>query len=145
MPTRNDYIKLIHVGAHRLGYLDDADYRAWLESLTGRRSTKDCTMTELSAVANTLRACNALNHPRIQAVQGATITDDRPTKVQWSVANRRCQALGMTGCDDERFTAFAKKVCKVDHPRFLTREAMRKLIAALNNWIANNGKKEMKS
>ncbi|MBI3284035.1 MAG: regulatory protein GemA [Burkholderiales bacterium] len=142
MPSRSDYIKIIHMGAHRLGYGDDADYRAWLESLTGHRSTKDCSEAELSAVVNTLRACKALEHPRINKVRGASAKNDRPSSSQWSVANQRCQALGMSGCDDVRFTRFAQKICKVDHPRFLTRDAMRKLIAALNKWIANNEKKE---
>jgi hypothetical protein len=45
------------------------------------------------------------------------------------------------GCEDARFIAFTNKTCKVSHPRFLTRDAMQKLIAALNNWIANNDKK----
>ena len=142
MPTRNDYVKLIHLGAKRLGYVDTDDYRLWLSNLTGKSSTKQCSERELQAVVNTLRACHALDHPRLKAVKGDTTQNGRPTKTQWSVAHQRCLSLGMTGCDDSRFTEFTKKVCKVEHPRFLTRDAMRKLIAALNNWIANTQKKE---
>lgn len=143
MPSRNQYSAMIHMGAARLGYTDEPEYRGWLEALTGKRSTKDCTMAELAAVVSTLRACNALVDQRVKAVQGAVLKDNRPTAAQWGTANRRCITLGMVdGCQNARFIAFTKKTCKVSHPRFLTRDAMRKLIAALNNWIANNDKKE---
>jgi hypothetical protein len=142
MPTKNQYYAMIHLGAARLGYTDDADYRAWLESLCGRRSAKDCTLHELASVVATLRLCNALDNPRIKKMRGAVLNDDRPTAAQWGAANSRCVELGMAdGCEDARFIAFTNKTCKVSHPRFLTRDAMQKLIAALNNWIANNDKK----
>lgn len=144
MPTKSQYYAMIHLGAARLGYTDKAEYRSWLHSLCGKHSAKECTLQELAAVVATLRLCNALEHPKVKAIQGGVLNDERPTRVQWSVANQRCQTLGMAGCDDERFTAFAKKICKVDHPRFLTRDGMRRLIAALNKWIANNQKKEVK-
>lgn len=143
MPTRNQYSAMIHMGAARLGHTDDAEYRGWLEELTGKRSTKDCTLAELAAVVSTLRACHALVDQRVKSVQGAVLKDDRPTAAQWGTANRLCIKLGMgDGCQNVRFIDFTKRTCKVSHPRFLTRDAMRKLIAALNNWNANNDKKE---
>jgi hypothetical protein len=145
MPTKNQYFAMIHMGAARLGYTDQADYRAWLESLCGKRSAKDCTMQELASVVATLRLCNALENPRIKAVQGAALKDDRPTAAQWGTADGLCVKLGMEGgCENPRFIAFTKKTCKVSHPRFLTRDAMCKLIAALNNWNANTNRKEVK-
>jgi len=145
MPTKSQYYAMIHLGAARLGYSDDADYRAWLESLCGKRSAKDCTLQELASVVATLRLCNALEHPSIKKVQGAVLKDGRPTAAQWNAANRLCVELGMAaGCDDVRFIAFTKKTCKISHPRFLTRDAMRKLIAALNNWNDNTDKREVR-
>lgn len=145
MPTKNQYYAMIHLGAARLGYTDDAEYRAWLEAVSGKRSAKDCTLLELAAIVATLRLCNALENPRIKAVQGAALKEDRPTQAQWGAANSICVKLGMQdGCQNARFIDFTKKTCKVTHPRFLTRDAMRRLIAALNNWLANNDKKEAK-
>lgn len=145
MPTKTQYYAMIHLGATRLGYTDDAEYRAWLEALCGKRSAKDCTFKELEAVVATLRLCNALDNPRIKAIQGAVLKDDRPTKAQWGTVNGICIKLGMKdGCENARFIAFTLKTCKVTHPRFLTREAMQKLIAAMNNWLANYNMKETK-
>lgn len=145
MPTKSQYYAMIHLGAARLGYTDDADYRAWLHSLCGKRSAKECTLQELAAVVATLRLCNALENPNIKAVHGARFNDSRPSAAQWATANKLCVRLGMTdGVKNARFIAFTEKTCKVTHPKFLTRDGMRRLIAALNNWIANNEKKEAK-
>lgn len=137
MATRAQYYAMVHLGAACLGHKIDADYRAWLEEMTGKRSTKDCTFDELAALVSTLRACNALEDPRLNGVKGGRGDDDRPTDAQWRTANGLCRKLDMSGCDDPRFAAFAKRIVKVDHPRFLTRQSMRTLIAALMKWLNN--------
>lgn len=136
MPTRAQYYTLIHMGAARLGYQDEADYRAWLESLTGKRSAKECTLAELAGLATTLRACHALDNPRIKAIKGGRGQGERPTEAQWGLIDGLCRQLGMTGCTDARFIAFAKRNAHVDHPRFLTLTQAQKLIAALQIWLA---------
>ncbi len=137
MPTRAQYYAMIHMGAARLGYKEDADYRAWLESLTGKRSAKDCTDPELASLVTTLRACNALENPRLKGIKGGIGQGDRPSDEQWRLANCLCRELGMTGCDDARFAAFAKRIAHVDHPRFLTKRSMQKLIGGFQNWLKN--------
>jgi phage gp16-like protein len=137
MPTREQYYAMIHMGATRLGYTEDADYRTWLESLTGKRSAKDCSVPELASLVTTLRACNALEHPSLKGIKGGIGQGDRPSDDQWRLANRLCRELGMSGCDDARFAAFAKRNAQVDHPRFLTKASMRPLIAALGKWLEN--------
>ncbi|KFB76075.1 MAG: DUF1018 domain-containing protein [Candidatus Accumulibacter cognatus] len=145
MATREQYYALIHLGAARLGHKEDADYRAWLESLTGKRSCKECSEAELASLVTTLRACNALENPRLKGVKGGIGQGDRPTEPQWRLANELCRQLDMTGCDDARFAAFAKRNAKVDHPRFLTKESMRLLIAALIAWKNNLKAKKTQS
>ena len=142
MPTRAQYYAMIHLGAARLGYKDEADYRAWLESLTGKRSATECTGPELASLVTTLRACNALENPRIKAVKGGRGKGERPTDAQWRLMNGLCRNLGMTGCDDARFAAFAKRDAHVDHPRFLTVTMAQKLIAALRIWADGQKTKE---
>jgi phage gp16-like protein len=137
MPTRAQYYTLIHLGAARLGHKAEADYREWLESLTGKRSCKECSEVELSSLVTTLRACNALEDPSLKRVKGGIGQGNRPTSAQWNLANSLCRELGMTGCGDVRFAAFAKRNAKVDHPRFLTKETLRVLIAALIQWDKN--------
>ncbi|HRE19402.1 MAG TPA: DUF1018 domain-containing protein [Rhodocyclaceae bacterium] len=137
MPTRQQYYAMIHLGAARLGYTDDLEYRTWLENLTGKRSCKDCSEAELASLVTTLRACKALENPHVKCVKGGLGQGERPSDRQWSLANELCRQVGMTGCGDARFAAFAKRHAKVDHPRFLTRESMRLLIAGLISWKKN--------
>lgn len=141
MPTRAQYYAMIHLGAARLGYKDESDYRAWLEILTGKRSTKECTGTELASLVTTLRACNVLENPHIKTVKRGRGQGERPTDAQWRLMNGLCRNLGMTGCDDARFAAFAKRNAHIDHPRFLTLSKAQKLIVALQNWLDGERKK----
>jgi len=142
MATREQYYAMIHLGAKRLGLVDDADRRAWLENLTGKRRCKDCTVDELSSVTSTLRACKALDNPKLKGVKGGQGEGDRPTDAQWNMANTLCRKLGMSGCGDARFAAFVKRNAHVDHPRFLTKFNMRQLIAGLQRWLENAEKRE---
>jgi len=137
MITKNQLYGLIHMGAARLGFKDEA-YRDWLFELTGKRSATECTWAQLDSLVNMLRACNALQNPRLKKVKGGTGQGNRPTAAQWDLANLLCKQIGMTGCDDERFSAFALRNAKVDHPRFLTRDSMRSLLAGLKVWAENS-------
>lgn len=137
MPTRNQLYAMIHIGASRLGYKEDADYRAWLEGLTGKRSATECTPLELNGLVTTLRACNALKNPRLKGVKGGRGQGERPTDTQWRTANGLCRTLGMSGCDDPQFAAFAKRTAHVDNPRFLTLKKMQSVIAGLHSWAGN--------
>lgn len=142
MPSRNQYYAMIHMGAARLGYKDDIDYRAWLESLTGKQSLKDCNLAELSSLATTLRACNALENPRIKSVKGGRGRGERPTEAQWRMADGLCRSLGFSGCDDSGFIAFAKRTAHVDHPRFLTIKSMSDVLSGLEAWNKSKSKKD---
>jgi phage gp16-like protein len=86
MPTKSQYYAMIHLGAARLGYTDDADYRAWLENLCGKRSAKDCTLQELASIVATLRLCNALDNPRIKRLSA-------PARRQWQRYQMLCRQL----------------------------------------------------
>ncbi len=143
MPTRQDYYGLIHMGAARLGLGEDSEYRAFLEKHTGKRSCKDCTDQELANLATMLRTTYAvLDNPRLKPVRGGQGEGDRPSTAQWNIADKLCRRLGMSGCNDARFAAFVKRNAKLDHPRFLTMNHMRLLIAALNLWLHNVETKE---
>lgn len=142
MPTRTQYYAMIHMGAARLGYKDDHDYRAWLESLTGKQSLKDCTEHELSSLTTTLRACNALENTRVNSVKGGRGQGARPTDAQWRLADGLCRRLGLSGCDDPGFVAFAKRTAQVDHPRFLTIKGMSSVLSGLDSWCKSKAEKE---
>ena len=142
MPTRQQLYALIHIGATRLGYADDADYRNWLQSLVGKRSLKDCSAAELASLATTLRACNALDDPRQAGIKGATTTTDRPSRKQWGRADQLCRQLGLNGCADPGFVVFVRRTTGLDHPRFLTRSGMSKVLTGLERWLQQRQAKE---
>lgn len=144
MPTRQDYYGLIHMGAARLGFgAGSEEYQAFLEKHTGKRSCKDCTDQELARVADVLRnTYKVMDNPRLKRVRGGQGEGNRPSTAQWNTADKLCRRLGMSGCNDARFAAFVKRNAKLDHPRFLTTNSMRLLIAALNCWLRNLETKE---
>ncbi len=53
MYTKPKYIQLIHIAKQKLG-IDELSYRAMLERLTGKSSTKQMTIKELSQVLHEL-------------------------------------------------------------------------------------------
>ncbi|RZN53539.1 regulatory protein GemA [Avibacterium paragallinarum] len=53
MYTKPKYIQLIHIAKQKLG-MDDLSYRTMLERLTGKSSTKQMTIPELTKVYNEL-------------------------------------------------------------------------------------------
>ena len=63
MPTRNQFYALVHMGAARLGYKEPDEYRAWLQSLTGKQSATECTLLELNGLVSTLRGALATSAP----------------------------------------------------------------------------------
>lgn len=135
MPTRQQFYALIHMGAARLGYADEADYRGWLLELIGRCSLKECNDAELASIATTLRACGALENPRIAPVQGGKGNGERPSRAQWARADSLCRQLGLSGCDDPGFAAFVQRTARLDHPRFLTKATMSKVLTGLERWL----------
>ena len=129
-------IQLIKIGQKRLGW-DDALYRAWLEKHTGKRSAKDCSEAQLSALADEMRDLGALDKPgEVARIPGGS-GPDRPTQRQWRAALGLSKKLGMTGKpDDPAFITFCKKITKLENPRFLNRDGISGLILALENWHA---------
>lgn len=129
-------IQLIKIGQKRMGW-DDALYRAWLEKRTGKRSAKDCSEAELSALADEMRDLGALDQPRTATKRPGGSGPDRPTQRQWGAALGLSKKLGMTGKpDDPAFISFCKKITKLENPRFLDSKGISALILALENWHA---------
>ncbi|MDP2961322.1 MAG: regulatory protein GemA [Sulfurimicrobium sp.] len=129
-------IQLIKIGQKRLGW-DDAIYRAWLEKHTGKRSAKNCSEAELSALADEMRDMGALDMPGGATPVPGGSGPDRPTQRQWRAALGLSKKLGMTGKpDDPAFVTFCKKITKLENPRFLDSKGVSALILALENWHA---------
>lgn len=129
-------IQLIKIGQKRLGW-DDALYRAWLEKHTGKRSAKDCSEAELSALADEMRGLGALDQPGEAARIPGGSGSGRPTQRQWRAALGLSKKLGMSGKpDDPAFITFCKKITKLENPRFLDSKGVSALILALEHWHA---------
>lgn len=143
MSNRNDLLAMLHLGAKRLGW-DEATRRAWMEKHTGQRSAKDCSDGQLAKLADELRHLGALDdgRPLGKADRGGKGQGDRPSRAQWMKCKVLCKARGWPeGIDDPGFAAFAARVAKVDNPRFLTGDGIRKVIIGLEKWIEHDKQK----
>jgi hypothetical protein len=132
MSTRKALIAMIHIGKARLG-MDEETYRAWLEKRTGKRSSAGMTFVELSGLVAELRAQGALSMPASKVIGGRGA--NRPTEAQWNLARYLARQIGLKdGIDGQAFASFVKRITKVENPRFLTKEAMQKVLTGLEKW-----------
>ncbi len=132
MSTRKSLIAMIHIGKARLG-LDEETYRGWLEKRTGKRSSAGMTFEELTRLVAELRAQGALSEPASKVIGGRG--GNRPTEAQWNLARHLVREIGLIdGIDGRAFASFVKRIVKVENPRFLTREAMQKVLTGLEKW-----------
>lgn len=140
--SRRDLYAMIHLGAKRMGWDEDAR-RDWMEKHTGKRSSKDCTEPELAKLADVLRGLGALDdgRPLGKADRGGK-GSDRPTRQQWKKAAVLCRRRGwVEGIDDPGFAAFVSRVAKVDNPRFLTKTGLRNVLLGLENWVEHDARR----
>ncbi len=121
----------IHVAKKRLG-LDDDTYRAKLEKITGKSSTKAMTEAERQAVLTVLRneGFEPASKPAQKGLQGKFA--------------KKLQALWIAGYNlgvirdrtDAALLAFVKRQTGLDHSRFLHHaDDARAAIEALKGWL----------
>jgi phage gp16-like protein len=129
----------IHVGKKALR-LEDEDYRALLERVTGKRSAKDLSAAELGNVLAEMRRLGfapASSPPRASARRA---TGHFAAKLQalWIAGYN----LGIVqNRDDAAMLAFVERQTGLSHTRFLTdSDDARKAIEALKAWLAREGK-----
>lgn len=129
----------IHVAKKQLG-LDDDTYRAKLELITGKSSTKAMTEGERQKVLTVLR------NEGFAPINAAPRTDARQ-KLAGRFA-KKLQALWIAGWnlgivrdrEDTALIAFVKRQAGVDHVRFLHDPAdANRAIEALKGWLQRDG------
>lgn len=141
---RNKLIAMVHIAAQHLDIeYNSAEYRAWLDKLSGKTSCKDLTNEQLSGLVDRLRREGCLE----QKTTGSA--PNRPTAEQWRKMETLKRKLGFNHKKDAGFVTFVKRVTKLDDPRFLTRQSITKVIIGLEKWLAyekkqngNSGKSE---
>lgn len=122
-------MRAIHVARRELG-LEEDDYRALLERVTGERSLRAMTPAQLFLVVDTLRASGAparrLTGPYAGKLQALWIS-------AWNLGLVRDRR-------DSAMLAFVRRQTGIEHTRFL-RDAQdaRKAVEALKSWIAREG------
>lgn len=129
----------IHVAKKQLG-LDDDTYRAKLENITGKSSTKGMTDDERQAVLTVFRSEGFQRAPSAPRPNGrAKLTGRYAGKLQalWIA----CFNLGIVeNRDDAALIAFVKRQTGIDHVRFIKfGDDAQKAIEALKAWMAREG------
>jgi hypothetical protein len=139
--NRPALIKMIHLGARRLGWDDDTRH-AWMKKHTTQSSCALCNDAELSRLVDELRRLGALDRPGVSYALPGGSGPDRPTPEQWRYILDLSRKLGMTGtADDPALRTFCRKVAKVDELRFLDQAGVNALILGLENWLQSRRKK----
>lgn len=134
MTTRKSLIAMVHIAKARMD-MDDETYRDWLEKNTGQRSSAALTVVQLLALVKTLRDGGYLEEPPVSAKVIAGKGANRPTQAQWKTARGFIKRIGLDGgLDGAAFSAFVKRIVKVDNPRFLTKASMASVLIGLEKW-----------
>jgi len=128
-------IALIHTAARELHMTDD-DYRALLLRTAGVRSAKEIRLSRFDAVMADFHRLGFVRKPpkRKPKVIGGS-AENRPTPRQWKLLEDRARRVGYDGLNDPRFINWMKPRALVQHPRFLDKTALQKVLAALGSWI----------
>ncbi|MEJ0012814.1 MAG: regulatory protein GemA [Bauldia sp.] len=125
----------IHVGRKQLD-LEEDDYRALLERVTGKRSSKGMTTAELFAVLDEMRRLGF--KPGSKASAGGL---DGPYAPKLRALWISGWHLGIVQArDDKALTAFVERQTGLSHTRFLRdAEDASAAIEALKAWLAREG------
>lgn len=128
-------IRLIQTARNQLN-MEDADYRALLLRTAGVTSSKAVTVSRFDAVMSEFHRLGFVSAPpkRKPKTAGGE-ADNRPTARQWKLLEDRARRVGYAGVSDPRFIAWMKPRGHVEHPRFLDKTALQKVLAALGSWI----------
>ena len=144
-PDAKRLLKIVQVGRRELG-LDDEDYRALLESVTGARSAKGLSAAKLDAVITAMKGMG------FKVKGGAQVNGRRSppssAKVQ-APEVRKVRAIWITmyndgfvrdGSDDalgsyiKRMTANANGGAGIARPEWLTAAQAERVLEALKKW-----------
>nr|WP_298797465.1 regulatory protein GemA [uncultured Acetobacter sp.] len=127
-PVRHDsnragMVRKLHVGRKQLG-LEDADYRALLQRVTGKTSSTQCSEGELDLV--------------LKEMKRVGFKTSRPSGKPWV---RKVYALWdemgpllRSGGTREALRAYVLRMTKVSAPEFLDEPTARKVIEGLKAW-----------
>lgn len=128
-------IALIHTAARDLHMTDD-DYRALLLRTAGVSSSKEISLSRFDAVMTDFRRLGFVQKPPKRKPKAADgNAENRPTSRQWKLLEDRARRVGYDGLNDPRFINWMKPRSHVEHPRFLDKTALQKVLAALGSWI----------
>lgn len=139
--VRNRLIKLIHVAKRELS-LDDENYRALLESVTGKTSSKDMDVTELNAVLAAMRRSGfGAGSPPAPLQKGggrkfySPASRHKEKKSQADKVRALWITLGQRGIvrdpSEAALNKFCKRVCGCDRLDWATSRQANRLIEAL--------------
>lgn len=123
--NRDGMVRKLHVGRKQLG-LEDADYRALLQRVTGKTSSTQCSESELDLILKEMkrlgfRASRPSEKPYVRLIYGL-----------WA----EMTPLLRSGGTREALRAYVERMTDMSAPEFLDEPAARKVIEGLKAWKA---------
>lgn len=123
--NRDGMVRKLHVGRKQLG-LEDADYRALLQRVTGKASSTQCSEGELDLVLKEMkrigfRATRPSEKPYVRLIYAL-----------WAEMGPLLRSDGTR----EALRAYVLRMTKVSAPEFLDEPKARRVIEGLKAWKA---------
>ncbi len=131
---RTKIIQLIHVAKRDLG-LSSEDYKAVLESVSGKTSCADMSLFELDAVLGAMKKLGF-------KVKKLKVKEN---EIGWDTSEKQMAyikglwELSAQNKSDEALYKFIRRITGAAHPRFMTADGAKKVIIALRKMTAAKG------
>lgn len=144
-PDAKRLLKIVQVGRRELG-LDEEDYRALLESVTGSRSAKGLSAAKLEAVITAMKGLGfkvkggAKVNGRLSPPSSAKVQAPEVRKVRAIWITMYNDGFVRDGSDDalgsyiKRMTANANGGAGINRPEWLTSAQAERVLEALKKW-----------
>lgn len=141
------HIRAIHTIKSRLKMGDD-DYRALLQGLTGKRSSKDCSLTQLRAVRKHLQGlAERYGVDRAPLRSGMTQAEfeksyldaSEPERKIWAMWNALVRAGHIQDKRPQALHAWVKRQTRVERLEWCNAAQLETLIESLKQWLRGHG------
>lgn len=131
-------IKLIHVGKRDLG-LDDESYRAMLEGLTGKSSSKDMEPRELDQVIDRMVSLGFEPRAGRNGKPARKLADDPQSKMIRALWLKLADMGEVRNPSEDALNAFVRRQTSRDRLEWINTTQASNVIEALKAWVVRAG------
>ena len=132
--NKGRFIKLIHIAKAQLALCDE-DYRAIVESVSGKTSCSELTLFELEQVLKAMKKLG-FKFKRLETKENEVGWDTSKEQMDYIKGMWKLVARDKS---ERALYRFIKKITGADHPQFMNATAAQKVIIALRKMMVGAG------